>query len=72
MFDTKPFAARYVEFRPTDIAGLDACGRFELYGCAYGMLYNVVLTLILAPVFLIFENFKTEKLNKFYFNACSG
>ena len=39
MFVTKPFSARYIEFRPTQInsGGNDACVRFELYGCAYGM-----------------------------------
>ena len=40
-FLSKPFAARYVEFRPTarDAGGHDICARFELYGCSYGMLF---------------------------------
>ena len=37
MFVATPFTARYVEFRPTQINGTEACVRFELYGCAYGM-----------------------------------
>jgi len=35
MFNTKPFAARYFEFRPTQFNGNDVCVRFELYGCVY-------------------------------------
>ena len=37
MFAVTLFAARYVEFQPTQINGTEACVRFELYGCAYGM-----------------------------------
>eukprot|EP00112_Aurelia_sp_Birch-Aquarium-sp1_P008512 Seg194.3_Seg194.2 transcript_id=Seg194.3_Seg194.2/GoldUCD/mRNA.D3Y31 product="Coagulation factor VIII" protein_id=Seg194.3_Seg194.2/GoldUCD/D3Y31 len=37
LFLSKPFAARYVEFRPTEKngGGGDTCARFELYGCSY-------------------------------------
>ena len=44
MFSTKPFAARYVEFRPTQInsGGNDACVRFELYGCSYGIYLSLL------------------------------